>query len=67
MQAYEFDATIKNGVINIPEEYKEKIHSDVRVIILADKKTKSPKKDLFPDFALDTTGFVFNRDEANER
>jgi hypothetical protein len=67
MQAYEFDTTANNGFIKIPDAFIKKIPSDVRVIILAEKKPVVQKKNLFPDFALDTTGYTFDREEANER
>ena len=45
----------------------KKIPSDVRVIVLADERPKERKKALFPYFAIDTNGYTFNREEANER
>jgi hypothetical protein len=67
MQAYEFHATTQNGLIRIPGEYAKKLPASVKVIVLADEKPKDGKRKLFPDFGVDTTGFVFNREEANER
>jgi predicted Zn-dependent protease with MMP-like domain len=67
MQAYEFDTTVSNGFIKIPEEFMKKMPSDVRIIVLADERQKVQKKTLFPDFSIDTTGYTFNREEANER
>jgi hypothetical protein len=67
MQAYEFHTTAQNGFIKIPDEYVRKIPTAVKVIVLADDKPKTGKRSLFPDFGIDTTGFVFDRDEANER
>ena len=37
MQAYEFYTTAENGIIRIPEKYKNKIGSKFKVIILEDK------------------------------
>ncbi len=34
MQTYEFYATPKDGVIHIPDKYKDKIITNVKVIIL---------------------------------
>lgn len=67
MQAYEFNATASNGFIKIPEEYAKKISSDVRVIVMTEKKPRSKKQNLFPDFGINTEGYKFNREEANER
>ena len=67
MQAFEFHTTAQDGFIRIPEEYIRKIPSSVKVIVLAGEKPKSGKRNLFPDFGIDTTGFVFDREQANER
>ena len=37
MQAVEFQAKIKNGMIEIPSEYKDKLHQIVWVILLTDE------------------------------
>ena len=75
MQAYEFYAKPENGVIPIPEQYKNLITDDVMVIILEKKPWKFNrdainarlKTDLLPPPAIKTKGFKFNREEANER
>lgn len=36
MHAIEFQAKIKNGIIEIPSQYKDKLKEIVRVIILTD-------------------------------
>ena len=66
MQAYEFQTVAHNGIIEIPEEYKQKIISKIKVIVLTEDPVPN-KKSLFPDFTIDTTGYKFNREEANER
>jgi hypothetical protein len=38
MIAIEFQTTVKNGVIEVPEEYLEQLTDAVRVIILAPEK-----------------------------
>lgn len=38
MQAVEFQAKIKNGTIEIPSQYKDKLRDVVRVIILTDER-----------------------------
>ena len=37
MHAVEFQAKIKNGMIEIPSQYKDKLKNIVRVIILTDE------------------------------
>lgn len=75
MQAYEFYAVPKNGAIIIPDIYKKKIVSGVKVIILEEKplgvdiaetQVKCKSDYLLPP-TLDTQGWKFNREEANER
>ena len=67
MHAYEFQTTARDGFIKIPDEYVRKIPSSVKVIVLAGEKAKTGKRSLFPDFGIDTAGFTFNREDANER
>ena len=66
MQAFEFQTTIQDGIIRIPDRYAKKIPQKIKVIILAEKIEKE-KQLPFPYFAVDTTGYVFDREEANER
>ena len=40
MEAIEFKSKIKNGVIQIPEKYKQKIGNIVKVIVITEKKAK---------------------------
>ena len=75
MQAYEFYATPENGAIKIPEKYRNKIVSGVKVILLEEKsfgagrgKTKAARKsDLLLSPSMNTKGWKFSREEANER
>ncbi|MCL2095329.1 MAG: hypothetical protein FWH10_00320 [Oscillospiraceae bacterium] len=66
MRAYEFQTFVHNGIIPIPDEYKKKIISKIKVIVLTEESVPD-KKSLFPDFTIDTTGYKFDREEANER
>lgn len=45
LDAVEFQAKIKNGLIPIPDEYKQELHEgeDIQVIILLKKKSSSQK------------------------
>jgi len=74
MQAYEFIATPIDGVIKIPTKYRDKIKAGVKVIILEQEvqiatqsKPAIKKSDLLAAPAYDTTGWRFDREEANAR
>jgi hypothetical protein len=41
MQAIEFQAKVKDGNITIPEQYKDSIKGNVRVILLAEDSTEN--------------------------
>jgi hypothetical protein len=41
MYAVEFRTKIKNGIIEIPEEYRKQLKDTVRVIVLADEKIET--------------------------
>jgi hypothetical protein len=71
MQAVEFNATVENGIIPIPYQYRNTFSDNVRVIVLAEEKAsqeppKKKKKELYY-IGIDMTGYKFNREEANER
>jgi len=75
MQAYEFRTKPENGVIRIPEEYRSRITSNVKVIILESKSDSANTEDahtkhksalLLPP-TLNTSNWKFSREEANER
>jgi len=75
MEAYEFYATPENGTIVIPERYRAKITSGVRVILFgqAPQKEKNSnnlsgrKSDMLLSPSLKTNGWKFDREFANER
>jgi hypothetical protein len=69
MMPYEFETAVMDGIIRIPVEYKNKIKGKVKVILLSEdvEKNVAAKKFSFPYFAVDTTNYVFDREEANER
>ena len=41
MRAVEFYTTIRNGMIEVPEEYRRKLADRVRVILLAEEESRS--------------------------
>ena len=75
MQAYEFYAKPENGMIPIPEQYKNLITDQVMVIVLEkepwrfnrEEASARKKTDLLSPPDLKTKGWKFNREEANER
>lgn len=75
MQRYEFYAEPKNGMIPIPERYRERITNSVMVIVLEKKHVNlnfnelntRKKTDFLSPPSLKTRGWKFNREEANER
>jgi hypothetical protein len=75
METYEFYATPENGTIVIPEMYRAKITSGVRVILFrqAPQKEKNSnsisgrKSDMLLSPSLKTNGWKFDREFANER
>ncbi|MCL2204003.1 MAG: hypothetical protein FWB88_08690 [Defluviitaleaceae bacterium] len=75
MQAYEFYAKPKNGVIPIPEQYKNQITDNILVIVLEKKPAifsreeanARKKTDLLSPPSLNTKGWKFSREEANAR
>lgn len=46
MYAIEFQTKLKNGSIEIPEEYKDKISGTVRVIVLSQENSSIQKTDI---------------------
>jgi hypothetical protein len=68
MKAIEFRAKIDKGVIKIPEEFRNKLDHEVRVILLMEETEKEYLgKPGFTAVKIKTKGFKFNREEANER
>ena len=75
MEAYEFYAMPENGVIVIPEQYKQNISSGVKVILLKQefgntrrRRAKSiNKSEMLLAPTISTNGWKFSRETANER
>ena len=69
MAAYEFKTAVNDGIIHIPVEYRNKLIGNVKVIIMPEESDDKEisEKSPFPYFAVDTTNYVFDREEANER
>ena len=68
MYTIEFQSVINNGVIIIPEEYKNKINrKNVKVIVLPQVTKENKKDNKFNAIQINTKGFKFNRENANAR
>jgi len=70
MYAVEFEAYLKNGVINVPEKIKSlgDIDSAKFIMMFEEEKKKRPmNKEKMSAISIDTKGFKFNREEAHER
>jgi hypothetical protein len=71
----QFESVVEDGIIRIPEQYVEDVPSLVRVTLVpADKahvraRTKEGPftSDDFIALKIDTRGWKFDREEANER
>ena len=69
MYAVEFQATIKDGTIEIPEMYRHRFKARVRVILLAEEESTTVNLiDQLLQHPLKVTRFKpFTRDEMYER
>ena len=69
MYAVEFESNIKNGMINIPDEYKKLVeHAHVKCFIVIDETNqKSALRKKMSAISIDTKSYKFNRDEASEQ
>jgi len=66
LQSYTFDSIIQNGVIPIPEEYKD-IAGEVKITIQKEEHALPKNRKTFDAIELDTRNITFNREEANAR
>jgi hypothetical protein len=67
MASITFDAVAKDGTIHIPAQYAGQIKSKVRVILFPTPPEIDGKSERIPFHGFDTTGYRFDRDEANAR
>ncbi|MDR1728440.1 MAG: hypothetical protein LBT74_11055 [Acidobacteriota bacterium] len=68
LKAIEFETVYKDGVISVPAEYRANIdEAPLKVIVLQPVSQKPNKPLRFDAFRIDTRGFKFDREEANER
>ena len=69
MEAIEFKTRIRDGVIRIPEKYREKTGNTVKVILISEQGAKHPDIiDKLLEYPLKTEDFSpFLREEIYER
>jgi len=69
MNAIEFQSTVNDGIIRMPERYRRKRFTNARVIVLTNSSRVTRKKEVhFTDFDLKMPAdYKFNREEANAR
>jgi len=73
MYAVEFQATIENGIVHIPKKYEDlQEKREVRFLIMYDESnthepTIEKRKKTMDAISIDTLGFKFDRNEANDR
>jgi hypothetical protein len=77
MSVIQFEATVENNIIRIPEEYMDVVHSGAKVTVHSNEDLNYPVNcrpeagallpDDFTALRIDTRGFKFDREEANER
>lgn len=70
MKAIEFESQTHNGVIDVPSQYRAWDNKKVKVILLAEDNVMKEQTTNHPSFSaisINTKGYRFNREEANER
>jgi len=71
LQAVEFQAFVKNGMIEVPREYRKRLSQRVRVIVLAEEDRTAQPTTLIDELLLNPIkieGFTpLTRDEAHAR
>ncbi len=71
MQSYEFFTTPENGVISIPEQYKNKLTPRIKVVMFnqtpANPGIVGKRTDSLSPVSIDTRGWTFDKEEANGR
>jgi hypothetical protein len=67
MYAIEFNTEIDRGSIKIPAQYVGKLGSRVKVIILAEQTEEKKLASNFSALRINTKGYKFDRNFANER
>ncbi|MCL2301462.1 MAG: hypothetical protein FWC27_15065 [Firmicutes bacterium] len=68
---FQFKAAVNGDSIPLPEIYREQCQGELNIIAFRSPQKEElegkGRKKFTPAFLADTTGFKFNREEANER
>ena len=64
MDTYTFRTILENVIVTLPVEYKDKL---VEITIREVVNPSRRKRDLLSPISIDTSGWKWNREEANER
>jgi hypothetical protein len=75
MQSIEFKSNTRNGIVKLPEIYRDWFDKTVKVILVREPETghivknagNQDLKEFFYRFEVDMNDWRFDRDEANER
>jgi hypothetical protein len=67
MTTISFDAVAEDGTIRIPAKYTKQVQSKVRVLLFPMQQTESAKSSRIPFYGFNTSGYKFDREEANAR
>ena len=77
MSVVQFDSVVEGDIIRIPEKYLNTIHTGTKVTVHSNENPNDSANcmaeagallpDDFTALRIDTRGFKFNREEANER
>ena len=69
MDVIEFQSTVNNGVIVLPEQYRNRQFTSVKVVMFENPSLRMPKKKVsFTDFGLTMPAdYQFDREDANAR
>jgi hypothetical protein len=67
LETFTFDSIIQNGIIPIPEEYRDIADGEVKITVQKEEHILSKNRKTYNAIELDTRNFIFSRDESNAR
>jgi hypothetical protein len=67
LQTYTFESIIQNGIIPVPEEYRNIAVGEVKITIQKEDHDPNENRKTYNAIELDTRNFTFNREESNAR
>ena len=67
LATFEFQTVINNGTISIPAEFLKNVEQEGKNITVMVSVTSERQPYNFDDVGIDTRGFKFDREYANER